>query len=56
MLKDLRLSQEAAKATGAATPMGAHAEEIYAAYDAAGHGGADFSGIIHHLRELAARR
>jgi 3-hydroxyisobutyrate dehydrogenase len=55
MLKDLRLSQEASKASGAATPMGAHAEEIYAAFDKAGHGGADFSGIIHHLRELAAK-
>ncbi len=55
MLKDLRLSQAAAKATGAATPMGAHAEEIYAAFEKAGHGGVDFSGIIHHLRELAGK-
>lgn len=55
MLKDLRLSQEASKVSGAATPMGAQAEEIYAAFDKAGHGGADFSGIIHHLRELAAK-
>jgi len=56
MLKDLRLSQEASKAAGAATPLGAHAEEIYAAFDKAGHGGTDFSGIIHHLRELASKR
>ncbi len=56
MLKDLRLSQEASKASGAATPLGAHAEAIYAAFDNAGHGGADFSGIIHHLRELASNR
>ena len=46
MLKDLRLSQEAAQAAGATTPLGAHAEEIYEAFDKAGHGGDDFSGII----------
>ncbi len=55
MLKDLKLSQAASKAAGAATPLGAHAEEIYAAFEKAGHGGVDFSGIIHHLRELAAK-
>ena len=54
MLKDLRLSQEAAKATGASTPLGAHAESIYDAFEKAGHGGVDFSGIIHALR-LAAK-
>jgi len=53
MLKDLRLSQEAAKAAGAATPLGAHAESIYDAFEKAGHGGVDFSGIIKHLRDLA---
>jgi 3-hydroxyisobutyrate dehydrogenase len=53
MLKDLRLSQEAAKAAGAATPLGAHAESIYESFDKAGHGGVDFSGIIQQLRELA---
>ena len=53
MLKDLRLSQEAAKAAGAATPLGAHAESIYDAFEKAGHGGVDFSGIIKHLRGLA---
>jgi 3-hydroxyisobutyrate dehydrogenase len=52
MLKDLRLSQEAAKAAGASTPLGAHAESIYDSFDKAGHGGVDFSGIIHQLREL----
>jgi 3-hydroxyisobutyrate dehydrogenase len=51
MLKDLRLSQEAARSAGAATPLGAHAEAIYAAFEAAGGGGSDFSGIIRHLRE-----
>ena len=54
-LKDLRLSQAASKAAGAATPLGAHAEEIYAAFEKAGHGGVDFSGIIHHLREIAGK-
>lgn len=52
MLKDLRLSQEAAKAAGARTPLGAHAESIYETYEKEGHGGDDFSGIIHHLRHL----
>jgi len=52
MLKDLRLSQEAAKAAGAATPLGAHAEELYAAFEQAGNGGVDFSGIIRYLRGL----
>jgi 3-hydroxyisobutyrate dehydrogenase len=51
MLKDLRLSQEASKSAGAATPLGQHAQEIYAAFEAAGHGGDDFSGVINFLRE-----
>jgi len=55
MLKDLKLSQEAARAAGAATPLGAHAAEIYAAFEAAGQGGADFSGIINYLREQAGK-
>ena len=53
MLKDLKLSQEAAKAAGAVTPLGAHAESIYEAFDKSGHGGMDFSAIIQHLRHLA---
>ncbi|CAN5297741.1 3-hydroxyisobutyrate dehydrogenase [soil metagenome] len=53
MLKDLRLSQEAAKAAGAVTPLGAHAESIYETYEKSGHGGMDFSGIIHQIRHLA---
>jgi 3-hydroxyisobutyrate dehydrogenase len=55
MLKDLTLSQEAAKAAGAATPLGEHAQEIYKAFDAAGNGGVDFSGIIRHVRDLAGK-
>ena len=50
MLKDLRLSQEAAADAGAATPMGARAAELYAAMIADGQGGKDFSGIIERLR------
>ena len=52
MLKDLKLSQEAASAAGAATPLGAHAEQIYGTFNAEGHDGDDFSGIINHLRAL----
>ncbi|MDB5574579.1 MAG: 3-hydroxyisobutyrate dehydrogenase [Tardiphaga sp.] len=52
MLKDLRLSQEASKAAGAQTPLGEHAADIYAAFEKAGHGGDDFSGIINHLRGI----
>ena len=53
MVKDLTLAQDAAKAVGAATPLGKHAQEIYKAFDAAGNGGVDFSGIIQHVRSLA---
>ncbi len=52
MVKDLTLAQDAAKAAGAATPLGKHAQEIYKAFDAAGNGGVDFSGIIQHVRSL----
>jgi 3-hydroxyisobutyrate dehydrogenase len=55
MVKDMTLAQDAAKAAGAATPLGKHAQEIYQAFEAAGHGGMDFSGIIQHVRSLARR-
>jgi 3-hydroxyisobutyrate dehydrogenase len=55
MVKDLTLAQDAAKAAGAATPLGRHAQEIYRAFDADGHGGVDFSGIIQHVRGLAGK-
>jgi 3-hydroxyisobutyrate dehydrogenase len=55
MVKDLTLAQDAAKAAGAATPLGRHAQEIYQSFDAAGHGGVDFSGIIAHVRALAGK-
>jgi len=50
MLKDLKLAQEAAKTSGAQTPLGANAERIYSSYAAGGEGGRDFSGIIRFLR------
>ena len=55
MLKDLTLAQDAAAASGAATPLGKHARDIYQSFAAAGHGGMDFSGIIGHVRELAGQ-
>jgi 3-hydroxyisobutyrate dehydrogenase len=52
MLKDLKLSQEAAQAAGAVTPMGAEAAQFYALFAAQGREGDDFSGIINFLRGL----
>jgi 3-hydroxyisobutyrate dehydrogenase len=51
MLKDLKLAQDAAKAAGAVTPLGADAAEIYDRYVQGGEGGRDFSGIIRHVRK-----
>jgi 3-hydroxyisobutyrate dehydrogenase len=50
MLKDLKLAQEAAAKAGAATPMGAQAEGLYALFDRLGAGGKDFSAILHLMR------
>jgi 3-hydroxyisobutyrate dehydrogenase len=50
MLKDLKLSQEAAQAAGAVTPLGAEATQLYALFNQQGHAGDDFSGIINFLR------
>ncbi|MFD1982965.1 3-hydroxyisobutyrate dehydrogenase [Mesorhizobium newzealandense] len=50
MLKDLKLAQEAAQGSGAVTPLGAEAAQLYALFNAQGHAGADFSGIINFLR------
>jgi len=54
MLKDLRLAQEAALTTGAATPLGAEAAQLYALYEGSGQGDSDFSGIIRLLRGKGA--
>ena len=51
MLKDLRLSQEAALSSGASTPLGAEAAQLYALFEKLGNGGRDFSAIIEILRE-----
>src|SRR5712671_4459888 len=50
MLKDLRLAQDAAKAAGAETPLGADAAKIYGEYVDAGEGPRDFSGVIRFIR------
>ncbi|MDA4844684.1 3-hydroxyisobutyrate dehydrogenase [Hoeflea poritis] len=50
MLKDLKLAQDAAQSSGAVTPLGASAAQLYALFNAAGEGGTDFSGIINFLR------
>ena len=50
MLKDLKLAQEAAARVGAATPLGAQAEAIYALFDTLGYGRKDFSAAIEMLR------
>ncbi|MEO1493722.1 MAG: 3-hydroxyisobutyrate dehydrogenase [Pseudomonadota bacterium] len=49
MLKDLRIAMEAAQSAGAATPLGAHATQIYAMMDLAGQADKDFSGVIEFL-------
>jgi len=56
MLKDLKLAQDAAAKAGAAAPMAAQAEGLYALFDRLGAGTKDFSSILHllrgHLEEL----
>jgi 3-hydroxyisobutyrate dehydrogenase len=46
MLKDLKLAQEAAQGSSAATPLGAAATALYQILSASGLGGKDFSAII----------
>ena len=50
MLKDLKLAQEAAAKAGAATPLGAQAEGLYALFDRLGGGAKDFSAILEMFR------
>jgi 3-hydroxyisobutyrate dehydrogenase len=50
MLKDLDLSQAAAKASGARTELGAEAARLYARYVESGEGARDFSGVIRQVR------
>ncbi|MFK7943942.1 MAG: 3-hydroxyisobutyrate dehydrogenase [Paracoccaceae bacterium] len=49
MLKDLRIAMEAAQGAGAATPLGAHATQIYGMMGLAGQAEKDFSGVIEFL-------
>jgi 3-hydroxyisobutyrate dehydrogenase len=51
MLKDLRLAQQAAGMTGAATPLGAAAANLYQLFVDGGAGSLDFSGIMRFLRQ-----
>mgnify|MGYP006273744735 CR=1 FL=1 len=50
MLKDLRIAMEAGRVSGAVTPLGAQAAQLYAMMEAAGRGGEDFSGVIRFLK------
>lgn len=52
MLKDLKLSQQAAQETGAATPMGKKATEFYENFVEDGFGDTDFSGVINQLKTM----
>lgn len=50
MLKDLKLAQTAAQSSGATTPLGAEAAQLYSLFASKGHNNLDFSGIIRMLR------
>ena len=50
MLKDLKLAEDAAKTSGAGTPLGHAATELYERFVSTGKAGTDFSGIIEWLR------
>jgi 3-hydroxyisobutyrate dehydrogenase len=54
MLKDLMLAQKAADGSGAYTPLGRAAAELYDSFNEDGHGSEDFSAIIRYLRANAA--
>ena len=55
MLKDLRLSQQAADATAAATPLGAAAANLYQLFVGDGAGSLDFSGIYRFLHKWQSK-
>jgi 3-hydroxyisobutyrate dehydrogenase len=54
MLKDLKLAQDAARSTGAVSPLGAGASAMYQRFVDEGGGAVDFSGIIRFLREVGS--
>ncbi len=49
MLKDLGLSQDAARSAGTPTPLGASATQLYRIFVQAGNGGKDYAAIIKML-------
>jgi 3-hydroxyisobutyrate dehydrogenase len=51
MLKDLRLAQQAAGGSAAATPLGAAAANLYQLFVDEGTGGLDFSAIYRFIRK-----
>jgi 3-hydroxyisobutyrate dehydrogenase-like beta-hydroxyacid dehydrogenase len=53
-MKDLHLIQDAARAAGAHLPLTDVAERLYAAAQAAGHGGEDLAVVVTALRGAAA--
>ena len=55
MLRDLRLAQDAAMATGAKTPLGAGATEIFSQFVTTGEAERDFSGVIKLMREVSSQ-
>jgi 3-hydroxyisobutyrate dehydrogenase len=55
MLKDLRLAQQAAGATAAATPLGAAAANLYQLFVDGGAGSLDFSGIYRFLHKSQSK-
>ncbi len=52
MLKDLKLSQQAADEVSSATPMGQKATEFYQNFSHEGYSQMDFSAVINQLREM----
>jgi 3-hydroxyisobutyrate dehydrogenase len=50
MLKDLKLAREAARASGATTPLGAGAMALYERFAEEQDASRDFSAIIQYLR------
>ncbi|EKE84877.1 3-hydroxyisobutyrate dehydrogenase [Idiomarina xiamenensis] len=50
MAKDLGLAQQAALASGAATPMGALTRNLYQSWSQLGHGRQDFSSIFNYVK------
>ncbi len=50
ILKDLKLAQACAASAGAAAPMGAQAQGLFALFDQLGYGNKDFSAIIQLIR------